>query len=212
MSAFVRPHIRLLLLCLAGPCVWLSCDGCKLSTPFTDDEARRRELDEIEQKNWEYEAWHNTPVQRYYKQRFAGKIVYGVGCDVCPYFCDIWDLRPMEPEAFKQRFRATLRWRRAHYDSHEARELSANELKRLGCMAAVAAPRLTSVLQELMYADEDPKVRFHARNSLVVHKLLDSEDIPPIYDELFDERNLLHQLGGEPLDAGTGDDARMSAE
>lgn len=213
IPALIRPRIRLLLLCLVGQAVWLSCDGCELSTTFTDNEARRRELDEIEQKNWEYEAWHNTPVQRYYKQRFVGKIKYGVGCDVCPQFCDIWDLRPMEPEAFKQRLRATVQWEHAHYDDHVARELATNELHRLSCMAAAAAPRLTPALRELTSADEDIAVRFEAKRSLAVYKLLDPEEHRALSDALSDalDQHMLRELGREPLDAGTGD-ARASAE
>lgn len=154
----------------------LSSIGCDSSSSATDREAHKREVQETERTNRNLAEVTRLEIatKQIFAAKYRGKVVDGVGCDVCPEICEIADLRPIEASAFKQQFRQAAETMMNTKGDDLAVRLATHERWRLVCMAR-STPSMHSAMLELIAATESPTVRIRVAIDLLRERLAKNE-------------------------------------
>lgn len=166
-SVLARATSRVLI-ALIG--MGLSGAACEISSSGNDRKARLEKLEQIEEANRVSEKMERLILrdEQAFKARYEGRIVPGLGCDVCPDICELTDLRAMDAEDYKGAYRqvaADLFW---NVRGDQASDIAPYERQRLLCIAR-REPALRDALAQLYNnRDELPMVRLlTARDALV---------------------------------------------
>lgn len=144
-------------------CQVLSGAGCDACARATDPDPPERQA---------YRRWqrYNSPEWLAYgdaedrarqaaADRYRDRIVPGLGCEKCPNWCKLVDLRPIDHREFARQFRQTLIDRRSP-DGVE-RATSVIEHNRLTCILKIHES-MKSAMGPLLHPREHPMVRFEA--------------------------------------------------
>lgn len=155
MITVTRRHVLAVVTVIA---ISASCEP----SSGTDREVHREKIlfrQEVRQFWHEWEQIERD-AERDFRARFEGRIVPGVGCDVCSELCRVVDLRGVPRAMFRQLFRRAVHL--AHDDLTRRNSLLAMyEFERLGCIAAGDGASGLGIIKELMN-DDEPLIRYRA--------------------------------------------------
>lgn len=98
-------------LCCALP--GLGCDTCELAMDSNPPGRQRERMREQYRTDWDRaRLTSEARARQEVADRYRGQIVHGVGCEKCPYYCKLVDLRPIERDEFARQFRKMVSRRR----------------------------------------------------------------------------------------------------
>jgi hypothetical protein len=145
--------------------------ACEISSPGEDRKARLEKLEKIEEGNRVSEKIHRRVIhdEQTFKALYEGRIVPGLGCDICPYLCELSDLRAMDAEDFKWAYRQAAADLLGNARGEQARDLARYERSRLVCIAR-REPALWDVIAQIYNADDPqelPLTRYMAAHDAV---------------------------------------------
>lgn len=159
------PLLHILSICMVlGVAPWFGCD---ISSSATDREQQRLEARETERRNRNLATLDrlDTVTRQAFASKYKGKIVPGVGCDVCPQICEIADLRPIDASDFRRQYQVAAKTMMQSSDRREVR-LAADERWRLVCIAR-GTESMRKAMMDLLDAREDPIVRLRVAVDLM---------------------------------------------
>lgn len=136
----------------------LACLCCNTSSSASDREAHEQESKELQRMNRGVADVQRLDMdtKRAFAARYRGKVVPGVGCDVCADICEIADLRPIDADDYHRQFRHAAETMLNSKDELEM-NLAAHERWRLVCMAR-RAPSMRDAMLDLIGEHESPWV------------------------------------------------------
>lgn len=153
----------------------LALMSCDTSSSASDREAHEQESKELQRINrqWADVERVDMATKRAFAAKYRGKVVSGVGCDVCSEICEIADLRPIAAPEYHRQFRHAAETMLNSKDDLEV-NLAAHERWRLVCMAR-SAPSMRAAMLDLLDAQESPTVRIRVAVDLLREGLAKNE-------------------------------------